>query len=77
MCLLLPKVGYTIHNIIEQSTIKTIDTYIKFLTPKDTKDTICCLNSIFKSKYPLYYGYYYVNINLSSQNILLKDLFPI
>jgi hypothetical protein len=46
------------------------------LTPKDAEDTVRRLNSISESGRPPRLGHRHVDVTLSSQDALLKDLFP-
>ncbi|KAL1982479.1 hypothetical protein VTN96DRAFT_1270 [Rasamsonia emersonii] len=73
---LTPDLGCPIHIIMERSTAKTMDCYVEFLTPADAEATVRRLNSIMESGRPPRLGHRRVDLTVSSQDELLKDLFP-
>jgi hypothetical protein len=74
--ILTADLGCAIHIIMERSTAKTMDCYIEFMTPKDAEDTVRRLNSISESGRPPRLGHRHVDLTVSSQDALMKDLFP-
>ncbi|KAL1970334.1 hypothetical protein VTN77DRAFT_5494 [Rasamsonia byssochlamydoides] len=74
--ILTPDLGCPIHIIMERSTAKTMDCYVEFLTPADAEATVRRLNSIMESGRPPRLGHRHVDLTVSSQDELLRDLFP-
>ncbi|EEP79641.1 predicted protein [Uncinocarpus reesii 1704] len=73
---LLPHhLGTPVHIIMDRSTAKTMDCYVEFLTLEDAKETIDWLNRGLPGAPPRL-GDRHIDIEMSSQEELLKDLFP-
>ncbi|KAL3460656.1 hypothetical protein BJX64DRAFT_300592 [Aspergillus heterothallicus] len=68
--------GCPIHIIMERSTAKTMDCYAEFQTQTDAKDTVIRINRIYETGRAPRLGNRHVDVELSDQNELLKDLFP-
>lgn len=61
---------------MERSTGKTMDCYVEFLTPTDAQETVTRINQVYESGRPPRLGCRPVEVELSSQDALLKELFP-
>jgi hypothetical protein len=61
---------------MERSTAKTMDCYVEFVTTADAEETVERLNSITQSGRPPRLGHRHVDLTVSSQEALLKALFP-
>ncbi|KAI2245529.1 hypothetical protein LOZ11_005666 [Ophidiomyces ophidiicola] len=73
---LLPScIGTPVHIIMDRSTAKTMDCYVEFLTSADAKETLEWFNRGLPSS-PPHLGDRVVDVEISSQDELLKDLFP-
>ncbi|KAL4883856.1 hypothetical protein BJY04DRAFT_215750 [Aspergillus karnatakaensis] len=68
--------GCPIHIIMERSTAKTMDCYAEFQTPDDARNTVSRINRIYETGRAPRLGNRHVEVELSHQNELLKDLFP-
>ncbi|RAL10998.1 uncharacterized protein BO97DRAFT_310447, partial [Aspergillus homomorphus CBS 101889] len=68
--------GQPIHIIMERSTAKTMDCYVEFETPEDAKETVQRIDRIQETGRPPRLGNRHVDVELSSQDALLRDLFP-
>ncbi|KAL2820019.1 hypothetical protein BJX63DRAFT_444974 [Aspergillus granulosus] len=71
-----PENGCPIHIIMERSTAKTMDCYVEFQTQSDAKDTVIRINRIYETGRAPRLGNRHVDVELTDQNELLKDLFP-
>lgn len=67
--------GTSVHIIMERSTAKTMDCYVEFVTIADAKETLEWLNRGLPAVFPKL-GDRRIDIELSSQDELLKVLFP-
>ncbi|KAL2830226.1 hypothetical protein BDW59DRAFT_177991 [Aspergillus cavernicola] len=74
--LITPGNGCAIHIIMERSTAKTMDCYAEFQTPGDAKDAVIRINRIYETGRAPRLGNRHVDVELTDQNELLKDLFP-
>jgi hypothetical protein len=61
---------------MERSTAKTMDCYAEFQTPNDAKDIVIRINRIYETGRAPRLGNRHVEVGLSDQNELLRDLFP-
>ena len=61
---------------MERSTAKTMDCYAELETVQDARDTVVRINKIFETGRAPRLGNRVVDVELSSQDELLKDLFP-
>lgn len=61
---------------MERSTAKTMDCYAEFQTVQDAQNTVIRINNIFDTGRAPRLGNRVVDVELSSQDELLKDLFP-
>ncbi|KAL2871536.1 uncharacterized protein BJX67DRAFT_389109 [Aspergillus lucknowensis] len=68
--------GCPIHIIMERSTAKTMDCYVELETPNDAKDTINRINRIYETGRAPRLGNRHVEVELTDQNELLRNLFP-
>ncbi|KAL4917768.1 hypothetical protein BDW62DRAFT_218053 [Aspergillus aurantiobrunneus] len=68
--------GCPIHIIMERSTAKTMDCYAEFKTHGDARDTVIRINRIYESGRTPRLGNRHVDVELTDQNELLRDLFP-
>ncbi|KAL3472338.1 hypothetical protein BJX99DRAFT_266167 [Aspergillus californicus] len=68
--------GCPIHIIMERSTAKTMDCYAEFQTPTDAKETVIRINRIYETGRAPRLGNRHVDVELTDQDALLKDLFP-
>ncbi|KAL1956397.1 hypothetical protein VTO42DRAFT_7380 [Malbranchea cinnamomea] len=73
--LLPPELGNPIHIIMERSTAKTMDCYVEFLTPADAMEALRYVNGGLPS-HPPRLGSRFVHVEMSSQDELLRALFP-
>ncbi|OXV11987.1 hypothetical protein Egran_00251 [Elaphomyces granulatus] len=74
--ILTPDIGNAVHIIMERSTAKTMECYVEFLTVADALATFSRLNHFQEGgRYPRI-GNRHVIIEMSSQDALLKDMFP-
>lgn len=67
--------GTSVHIIMDRSTAKTMDCYVEFVTAADAKETLEWLNRGLPAVPPRL-GDRHIDIEMSSQDELLKDLFP-
>ncbi|KAL4781585.1 hypothetical protein BJX76DRAFT_350071 [Aspergillus varians] len=74
--LITPDQGCPIHIIMERSTAKTMDCYAEFKSYKDARDTVIRINRICETGRAPRLGNRHVNVELTNQDELLKDLFP-
>jgi hypothetical protein len=74
--LITPENGCPIHIIMERSTAKTMDCYVEFKSQTDAKDTVIRINRIYETGQAPRLGNRHVDVELTDQNELLKDLFP-
>ncbi|KAL2842218.1 hypothetical protein BJY01DRAFT_256788 [Aspergillus pseudoustus] len=74
--LITPDNGCPIHIIMERSTAKTMDCYVEFQSQTDAKDTVIRINRIYETGRAPRLGNRHVEVELTDQNELLKDLFP-
>ncbi|EAS30381.3 uncharacterized protein CIMG_05860 [Coccidioides immitis RS] len=73
---LLPlHLGTAVHIIMDRSTAKTMDCYVEFLTTANAKETLEWLNRGLPGAPPRL-GDRHIDVELSSQDELLKELFP-
>ncbi|RAH66791.1 uncharacterized protein BO66DRAFT_380577 [Aspergillus aculeatinus CBS 121060] len=68
--------GQAVHIIMERSTAKTMDCYVEFATPGDAKETVKRIDRIQETGRPPRLGNRHVDVEISSQDALLRDLFP-
>ncbi|KAL4805829.1 hypothetical protein BDV18DRAFT_160698 [Aspergillus unguis] len=68
--------GCPIHIIMDRSTAKTMDCYVELLTHKEAQDTVTRINRLFETGRAPRLGNRHVDVELSDQDKLLKDLFP-
>ncbi|KAF9884757.1 hypothetical protein FE257_001247 [Aspergillus nanangensis] len=68
--------GCPIHIIMERSTAKTMDCYVEFQTCTDAKETVHRINKVYEVGRAPRLGNRHVDVELSDQDELLKDLFP-
>ncbi|KAJ9210901.1 hypothetical protein DTO166G4_7487 [Paecilomyces variotii] len=68
--------GSAIHIIMERSTAKTMDCYVELETPEDVQDTVTRINRVQELGRPPRLGARHVDVEISSQDVLLKELFP-
>lgn len=61
---------------MERSTAKTMDCYVEFQTVQDARNTVVRINNIFETGRAPRLGNRVVDVELSSQDELLKELFP-
>lgn len=61
---------------MERSTAKTMDCYVEFESASNAEDTVNRINRIYETGRPPRLGNRHVDVELSSQDALLKDLFP-
>ncbi|KAA8643444.1 hypothetical protein EYZ11_008422 [Aspergillus tanneri] len=74
--LITPDKGCAIHIIMERSTAKTMDCYVEFETKTNAQETVNRINQIYETGRPPRLGNRHVDVELSSQDALLKNLFP-
>ncbi|KAL2002229.1 hypothetical protein VTN02DRAFT_376 [Thermoascus thermophilus] len=74
--IITPDFGTPVHIIMERSTGKTMDCYVEFLTPGDAQETVNRINQAYEAGRPPRLGCRPVEVELSSQDALLKELFP-
>ena len=70
-----PDLGGGIHIIMERSTAKTMDAFVEFSTQKDAEAAAHRLSFTESGRYPRL-GTRHVDITLSSQDELMRELFP-
>ncbi|KAI9370654.1 hypothetical protein BJX61DRAFT_544399 [Aspergillus egyptiacus] len=68
--------GCAIHIIMERSTAKTMDCYAEFQTPRDAKDTVTRINRSYENGRAPRLGNRHVDVEVTNQDELLRDLFP-
>lgn len=73
--LLPPSQGTSVHIIMERSTAKTMDCYVEFISEKDAREALTWLNAGLPANPPRLSNRR-VDIEISSQDALLKELFP-
>jgi hypothetical protein len=61
---------------MERSTAKTMDCYVEFDTAADAKEVVTRINRIYETGRAPRLGNRHVDVETSSQDALLKDLFP-
>lgn len=61
---------------MERSTAKTMDCYVEFNTVEDAQAAVTRINRIYETGRAPRLGNRHVDVELSSQDDLLKDLFP-
>ena len=74
--MITPDVGCAIHVIMERSTSKTMDCYVEFMNQADADAAVDRINRVNETGRPPRLGSRHVDIESSSQDALLKDLFP-
>ncbi|KAF7587475.1 hypothetical protein BBP40_007196 [Aspergillus hancockii] len=74
--LLSPEKGCAIHIIMERSTAKTMDCYIEFENVTSAEETVKQINRVWETGHSPRLGSRRIEVELSSQDDLLKDLFP-
>ncbi|KAB8231875.1 hypothetical protein BDV23DRAFT_195447 [Aspergillus alliaceus] len=74
--LITPDKGCSIHIIMERSTAKTMDCFAETETHEAARETVKRINSIYESGRAPRLGLRRVEVELSSQDALLKELFP-
>ncbi|BDD61563.1 hypothetical protein MAP00_006602 [Monascus purpureus] len=74
--LISPEDGCAVHIIMERPTAKTMDCYVEFQTPNDAKDAVTRINKMHETSRIPRLGNRHIDVELSSQDALLKDLFP-
>lgn len=67
--------GYPVHIIMERSTAKTMDCYVEFQTISDAERCVKKLNNVLETGRPARLGNRHVDVSLSSEDSLLRDLF--
>ncbi|KAI5198893.1 hypothetical protein E4T39_06513 [Aureobasidium subglaciale] len=67
---------FAIHIIMERSTGKTMDCYVELDTPEEAEAAVIAFRQRIDNKRPPRIGERYVDISLSSQEALMKELFP-
>ena len=70
------ELGCPVHIIMERSTAKTMDCYVEFMTLTDAVNAVKWANRGFESGRTPRLGSRHVQVELSSQDALLHDLFP-
>jgi hypothetical protein len=68
--------GCPIHIIMERSTAKTMDCYVEFQTVPDAFETVERINRVQSNGRVPRLGGRHVDVEVSDQDALLKDLFP-
>ena len=61
---------------MERPTAKTMDCYVELETPKDARETVIRINKMHEIGRPPRMGNRHIDVELSDQDALLKDLFP-
>ncbi|KAI9933840.1 hypothetical protein MW887_004912 [Aspergillus wentii] len=74
--LITPDKGCPVHIIMERSTAKTMDCYVEMETPANAKETVDSINRIYETGRAPRLGNRHVDVEVSNQDALLKDLFP-
>ncbi|RHZ53764.1 hypothetical protein CDV55_103813 [Aspergillus turcosus] len=74
--LITPQQGCAIHIIMERSTAKTMECYAEFQSATDAQETATRINRIYETGRAPRLGNRSVDVEFSSQDALLKDLFP-
>ncbi|KKK18434.1 hypothetical protein ARAM_003659 [Aspergillus rambellii] len=74
--LITPDRGCPVHIIMERSTAKTMECYAEFETPSEARETVVRINRIYETGRAPRLGNRHVDLELSNQDALLKDLFP-
>ncbi|KAL4989472.1 hypothetical protein BDW68DRAFT_195972 [Aspergillus falconensis] len=70
------EMGCPIHIIMERSTAKTMDCYIEFQTVRNAHETVERINHFHNNGRVPRLGGRHVDVEVSDQDALLKDLFP-
>jgi hypothetical protein len=74
--MITPDLGCPIHIIMERSTSKTMDCYVEFFTHADAEAAVAKISRVYETgRFPRL-GSRHVDVEVSSQDALLKDLFP-
>ncbi|KAE8349928.1 hypothetical protein BDV28DRAFT_160061 [Aspergillus coremiiformis] len=68
--------GCSVHIIMERSTAKTMDCFVETETQEAARATVKRINSIYETGRAPRLGLRRVDVELSSQDALLKELFP-
>lgn len=68
--------GCPIHIIMERPTAKTMDCYAEFETPTAAKEVVDRINKVYETGRAPRLGNRHVEVEISDQDELLKDLFP-
>ncbi|KAL4936741.1 hypothetical protein BDV06DRAFT_233056 [Aspergillus oleicola] len=68
--------GCPIHIIMERSTAKTMDCYVEFQSQKDASDTVTHINRVYENGRTPRLGNRHVDVELTDQNALMRDMFP-
>ncbi|PWY90511.1 hypothetical protein BO94DRAFT_593355 [Aspergillus sclerotioniger CBS 115572] len=68
--------GHAVHIIMERPTAKTMDCFVELQSPADAEETTKRINRIFETGRAPRLGNRHVEVEFSSQDDLLKDLFP-
>ncbi|PLB33505.1 uncharacterized protein BDW47DRAFT_121172 [Aspergillus candidus] len=74
--LIAPNQGCAVHIIMERSTAKTMDCYVEVQTRENAHETVTRINSIYETGRAPRMGSRHVAVEVSSQDALLRDLFP-
>lgn len=74
---MLNDVDEPVHIIMERITSKTMDAYVEFCTLEDAMRVVEKHSNIIASGRPSRLGDRNVEVELSSQAVLMKDLFPL
>ncbi|PGH03817.1 hypothetical protein AJ80_08630 [Polytolypa hystricis UAMH7299] len=74
--ILPPESGCAIHIIMERSTAKTMDCYVEFKSMADAQSALAWVNRCITSGRSPRLGSRHVQVEMSTQDALLKDLFP-
>lgn len=74
-CVLGPEHGGGVHIIMERSTAKTMDAFVEFKTQKDAEAAVSRLSFTESGRYARL-GTRHVDVSMSSQDELLKNIFP-
>ncbi|KAL4977869.1 hypothetical protein BDW66DRAFT_165294 [Aspergillus desertorum] len=70
------EMGCPIHIIMDRSTAKTMDCYVEFQTVRDAHETVERINRLHDNGRVPRLGGRHVDVEVSDQDALLKDLFP-
>ncbi|GAQ45660.1 similar to An12g08390 [Aspergillus niger] len=68
--------GHAVHIIMERPTAKTMDCFVEFASTEDAEETANRINRIYECGRAPRLGNRHVEVEISNQEDLLKDLFP-